>query len=220
MSAAGIQDITQSAQEFARRGGVNKIIAGPLTRTRQTAQIVKNFNPTASVGLNANLQAWNVGGLEGMPKDLVKRQIEGYVRRPDMIPPGRSPSGRPGESYKHFGQRLMVAVSGAMQDYLRHPNSIDLLVVHRSVISWLHGWLKNGMPADGAADPGAVLADKPEGAWRLAPAKGGVWSLTNVPMESSGRNKPGVYLMPHGVTGLNRKDQFGKGQVVNTPQAA
>lgn len=218
LSAKGVQDTVELAKQFAKKGGLNRITAGSLARTRQTAQILQNYNPKTSVGLSGALQAWHLGGLEGRPKQQVTRQIETYIRhKPDVVPPGMAAtSTAPGESYRRFGQRLMSVVRPAMDAFLRHPNSIDGLVVHRSVISWLHGWLKAGMPADGSADPGEVLSDRPhEGAYRFAPGKGGHWTLQRVDMAAPGRNKPGLYFIPHGDTMWNKEDAFGKGQVVS-----
>jgi broad specificity phosphatase PhoE/2'-5' RNA ligase len=213
LSPGGVTDATDLAKKYAAKGGISRIISGNLTRTRQTAQILRNYSPNAAIGLTPNLQAWHLGSLEGKPKAGVIRQIENYIRyKQGIAPPGMAQgSTAPGESYRHFGMRLVPEFKNAMAEYLRHPNSIDVMVVHRSVISWLYGWLKAGMPPDGMADPNEVLRDKPDAdAYRLAPARKGAWQLQPVDMSSPGRNKPGIYISPHGATAMNETEEKSK----------
>jgi broad specificity phosphatase PhoE len=127
-------------------------------------------------------------------------------KHPDAIPGGKSTlSTAPGESYNSSRARVLGVIQQAWKDFLRQPNSIIVLVLHRSGISTAHGWVAKGAPADLSVDPHHVTAEREEEpVYRLAPGKRGKPEIKPVRMQDQKRNRPGIYLVPHGETEMNK----------------
>ncbi|MDP1876697.1 MAG: bifunctional RNase H/acid phosphatase [Actinomycetota bacterium] len=130
LAPVGVMQAEALAAEVARRGLVTRIIASPLLRTRQTAEVV-----AAAVGLEFEVDdgfaecafgEWD-GHTFAEVKERWPVQLEEWLGSVDVAPPG-------GESFEHCRQRIAAARERAVA---RYPGEHVLVVAHVTPIKIL-----------------------------------------------------------------------------------
>jgi len=144
----GVQQAHEAA-EFLANFPISLIIASPLTRARQTADIIGQ-----KLGLEheveSSLLPWNLGVLSGQPKEPLKAIRDYYLDHPEEPIPQ-------GESIKQFEERFAVALQASIQNGLQ--GGLPLLVTHTSDVVAAHNLLTGAEDRPEASDtvqPGGV----------------------------------------------------------------
>ncbi len=132
LATIGLAQAHALATELLARGRVDVVVASPLLRTRQTAQIVAD-----RLGLPVEIDEGFVecafGDWDGHTYAEVLRrwpvELEAWLAAPDVAPPG-------GESFTHARRR----VDAARQELIaRHPGRTVVAVAHVTPIKLLVG---------------------------------------------------------------------------------
>ena len=218
LSTEGEQEVQDTAEKLAAKGGLDSATASPSVRAQQTTEAIQDANPTPLEATpDANLESWAQGNLEGQPKALVKDQISDLIRNnPSQVIPGQgAATNRKGESFDQFRQRYLSSIRGAMQQLAENPTAKHGIVTHSMGIKLLRSWLANGSPDDLSIKPEAMVSDKsekPGQVERLFPNKDGDWELNRVNLDSPDRLQPGLFLIRHGLTAWNPENYSEQGQ--------
>lgn len=210
MAPEGVQEVQDTAQKLAAKGGLDDLKTSKADRAQETAKIIGENNPTPlPVKPDGDLESWAQGNLEGQPMALVKDQIKDFIRKnPTQKIPGRgAASTRDGESFDDFRQSRLSAIRGAMQELAENPNAKIGRTTHSQVIKLIKGWVANGTPDDLSVKHSAMEDEfeAPGAVARLYPDENGKWELNNVDLNSKDQLGPGIYLIRHGSTPLNKE---------------
>ena len=218
LSAEGVQEAKERGIQFARKGGVDSIIASSLHRGVETAQLVHKANPKSSFKeVTRQLHPWHLGCLEGQPTSKVLDQMNSLIidypdRVPSNPPPG-SMSTEPAESFNRFKTRFFDFLGGVIQRYLANPKQKILLVTHYRVLKLMQAWQKEGFPQDFHIDHKEVTRKDgvPGDAWILQAHNihgtlhdnWSDWTYRKLDMESLDKIPDGIIFYRHGFTVLN-----------------
>lgn len=187
---------------LAAKGGVTEIRASPAVRTQQTAAALSQATG-APVRSEPGLESWAQGPLEGMPKKLVRGELQNLIRKkPYAVVPGQGLATRkPGESAADFSTRVLRAIVPGIVELSKNPSAKIVYVVHSGVVRVIRAWIKRGTPDDFKVGGEWMKeeAEKPGETDRLYP-EGKVWKLAPVNLNSPAPLDPGIYLVRHGVT--------------------
>ena len=216
LSPEGIEQVRETGDKLAAKGGLDQIITSPSVRTQQTAQEVAAADPEPPpVSTDQGLESWAQGNLEGQPEIAVKQQIRDLIRKnPRAVIPGQGAlTTRPGESFDQYRLRALPAIRGVMQELANNPTSKIGVPLHSSVIKLTKGWLANGAPDDFSIKPDQMdkEAEAPGTVARMFPDEDGNWSVNNVNLDDSKLLPPGIFLIRHGSTPWNAPQQQEKG---------
>jgi len=208
LSPEGVEQVQETGQKLAAKGGLDKVVASPSVRTAQTAQEVAAADPkTPPVSTDQGLESWAMGNLEGQPEALVKDQIRDLIRKnPQAVIPGQGKlTTRPGESFRDYQNRAIPAIRGVMQQLAFEPNSKIGVPIHSSVIKLIKGWIKKGSPDDNSIDPSAMdkESEAPGTVAHLFPNADGEWEVNDVNLDDKKPLPPGIFLIRHGNTPWN-----------------
>jgi len=217
LSPEGVEQVQETGQKLAAKGGLDKIVASPSVRTAQTAQEVAAADPkTPPVSTDQGLESWAQGNLEGQPEKAVKAQIRDLIRKnPRAVIPGQGAiTTRPGESFDQYRMRALPAIRGVMQSLAENPTAKIGVPIHSSVIKLTKGWLANGAPDDFSIKPGEMdkKSEAPGTVSRLFPDEQGEWEISDVDLDDKAPLAPGVYLIRHGSTPFNIPDKGSQAQ--------
>ncbi len=132
LAPIGIAQARALAAEVARRGDVDRIVASPLLRTRQTAALVSAATGVA-VEFDEGFAECAFGDWDGLTFTEVRQRwpehLEDWLSSTDVPPPG-------GESFSQCRSRVDAARRRLVGD---HPGERILVVAHVSPIKILVG---------------------------------------------------------------------------------
>lgn len=205
LSPEGVEQMKDTAQKLADKGGLDSLHASDSARAMQSAQEVSSADPKSPpITPDANLESWAQGNLEGQPEAAVKKQIRDLIRNnPRAVIPGQGAlTKRPGESFDQYRLRALPAIRGVMQELANNPASKIGVPLHSSVIKLTKGWLANGAPDDFSIKPDAMdkEAEAPGTVSRLFPSPKGDWEIKDVNLDDKQPLQSGIYLIRHGAT--------------------
>lgn len=132
LAPLGIAQAEALAAEVVRRGTAQRIVASPMLRARQTAQIVSE-----ATGLHVEtvegLRECNFGEWDGLTLSEVRARwpehLSEWLASMSIAPPG-------GESFEHLRARVLIARQHVLDAY---PGEDVLVVAHVSPIKVLVG---------------------------------------------------------------------------------
>ncbi len=105
----GRRQVKKAAKELKDKGGVDLIVSSPMTRTKQTAEIVAE-ELGAEVKYDKNLLEVNVGIFEGSPGEDYRNYFTGYIERFTKKPPQ-------GENLAQVQRRYLKALNSLEKKY-------------------------------------------------------------------------------------------------------
>jgi len=202
LSPQGEAESDHLGRRIAAKGGIDSIVASPMTRAQQTVAAVLKHNPQAKfLGSAQQALPWNQGVVTGQPISQAQPIIQQAADHPETPIPG-------GESVDQVDNRSGQFVH--QQLHSLKPGERRLVLAHHSQMRYLHGWEKKGFPPDMSADPKemATRADKakPAGSLiRLAKGKDGKPMLHENPIDSDEPIHAGLNFARHGATELNKE---------------
>jgi broad specificity phosphatase PhoE len=210
----GQKQVAQLGEQFAKRGGVDQIISGDLTRDRQTANAIAQAmqGEGIRIQLDPNFRPWHLGGFEGQKtKDVLPQMQDLAHNRPDTPAPGKnSQSTAPGESFNAFRDRFLSAMRGLQAQHEQDSSQKTAVISHFRGVKVMQAWLKKGAPDDNSVDVKEMdrVDGQPGSVHRFAPM-GAKWRMTEEDMGQSAPLKPGIYLVRHGITDWNGEQGSG-----------
>lgn len=213
LSAEGQTEAQDTADNLAKKGGLDQLVASTSQRAQETAQPIAEKNPQPiPVQTDPNVTAWSHGNLEGEPQAIVRDQLRDLIRNnPSQKIPGKGAmSTKPGESFDDWRMRYLPAVRGAMQQLAQDPSKKLGILTHSSGMKLTKAWLKNKTPDSFEVDPEALDLDKsesPAAVSRLYPNEKGQWELNPVDLEDKKPLEGGIYMIRHAATPWNTEGQ-------------
>lgn len=147
LTKAGEHEARDVGTALAMRGGLDEIVSSPRKRAQQMAQIIAILNGKLPVKLDAGLNPWFVGFIEGQDEHapLIKKAVKAMLRNPAIVPPGRHPdSTEPGESFETYAARLAACMMKICQEWQRNPRKLGL-VTHSRTVRLIMAWVKTGL---------------------------------------------------------------------------
>lgn len=173
-----------------------EVFTSPMQRAVQTAEIV---NPHAQKA--HPLSPWFLGIHEGQPSEQERPAIHKLITTtPDMNPGVSRFSGKRGESFNQFRQRMLWHARYAARSVKPGQTRVD--VTHGRNIRVVDAWLKAGAPEDLAISKKAMLSQHehiPPGDLERVDLKGK--RLEHVSNTDGG----GYFLARHGDTEWNQQ---------------
>lgn len=151
----GIKQAEKAAGYIKDNYKVRKIVASPLLRAVQTADIISE-SVSAPVTQDRGLISWHLGFLTGKDKDLFEPVLGIYIDNPkEEIPDG--------ESLDAFEQRGEDFFDKEFHDKAVKENDVAVYVTHSSNIICLENLVqgnRDGRPETGQAsvEPGGIVA--------------------------------------------------------------
>jgi broad specificity phosphatase PhoE len=205
LSPEGEAEADRLGQRIAAKGGIDSVVASPMTRAQQTVAAILKHNPAAKyLGAAPEALPWDQGLATGQPITAAQPMIQHAAQHPEQPIPG-------GESVNQIDQRSGHFVR--QQLHSLRPGEKRLVLAHHSQMRYLHGWAKNGFPPDMSADPAemATRADKakPAGSLIRLAKKNGKAFLHENPIDSDEPIKPGLNFARHGATWMNKESADG-----------
>lgn len=216
LSATGEAEADHLGRRIAEKGGIDSIVASPMTRAQQTVAAVQKHNPQAKfLGSSPQAMPWDQGIVTGQPISQAQPVIQQAADHPGTPIPG-------GESVDQVDHRSGAFVK--QQLHSLHHGERRLVLAHHSQMRFLHGWAKKGFPADMSADPHemATRADKakPAGSLlRLAKDKHGKPMLHENAIDSADPIRPGLNFARHGATEFNKESMGGSRLAALSPKS-
>lgn len=209
LSEKGLQQSKELGEQFARKGGVDLIVASDLTRAQQTGQAIASACE-APMAVTPALHPWHLGEIEGQPtKEVLDRINEYIVKHPDEDVPGRGPQSiHDGESFNDFKSRLLPYVMQMMAVAQRNPNLLLLLVTHYRDLRLLEAWVDRGTKPTMEINEQAMTQTgaTPGEVYHFSPSQRGRWTLKHVDMEKDDPLPGGLYIVRHAVTEWNAEN--------------
>jgi broad specificity phosphatase PhoE len=198
LTPEGRKQALELAMKFSKKGGINLIICSTQKRAVQTAEIVKELNPSARLIKTPELHSWYMGGLEGKTIEEVGYIIEELLNNPDMVPPGESSTGQKGESLRTYAENYNGAFNVIREHSINNPNMVILVITHRRGMALLTEIAETG----GKVTPIKMRdwEDKKNGqVWKWEEGKGKDDKITFQPQDPDGQG--GLYVARHGEAG-------------------
>jgi len=124
----------EKAADKLKEAGVDTIVASPLERSKETAEIIgKKLGVTPQY--DPRLATWDVGEHEGKPCETSNPVLEDYAQNKQDEPvPG-------GESFNDFTNRSFAGIRDAV---LNNKDKNLAIITHNRVEATLRGWEKTG----------------------------------------------------------------------------
>src|SRR5260221_397194 len=124
----------EKAADKLKEAGVDTIVASPLERSKETAEIIgKKLGVTPQY--DPRLATWDVGEHEGKPCETSNPVLEDYAKNKQDEPvPG-------GESFNDFTNRSFAGIRDAV---LNNKDKNLAIITHNRVEATLRGWEKTG----------------------------------------------------------------------------
>ena len=132
LSDVGRQQAELVASYLKTSGGIDAIVASPMARTRETADIIASALGLA-VAIEDDVRECSFGEWDGLTFEEVQErspdELARWLAATDIPPPG-------GESFAQVSQRVAAARRRLMEMY---PNQIMLVVTHVTPVKTLIG---------------------------------------------------------------------------------
>jgi broad specificity phosphatase PhoE len=193
----------QQAAKLAQQvGQVDAIYAGPLQRTRDTAQAIADVQQKpVPVQVVPGLRPPAEGILEGQPKSVTRKITDDMaMNNRDKVAPGQGPlSNYPGESYNQWWLgNVFPALQPILAQYQANPQQRIAVVTHSRDLKAIEAWVKNGAPPSGDLDHKVLGQDAPEtGTVQRLYLDGGRWAIDH------DVKAQGILICRHGETEWN-----------------
>ena len=198
----------EEAHEVAKatKGKFSMIFASPLKRAQETAKIVQDTNPKATIKTVDALEPWFLGHHEG--EKVTPERVADLNRRikeaPDEKIPGKGKKSiGEGESFNDFKDPLIKHVQRLIS--LFDPSRKILNVTHYRDIQAIKSWLAAGANKDRSIDVDEMThkgSQKPGALYVLK-----VPSLNFQEVKHADGN--GIYFLRHGATEWNGENGTG-----------
>ena len=145
LNSTGIEQAENLAEAIAKENlGVKRVIAGPLLRTVQTADIIAE-NLGLFVEQNRGLISWALGFMSGQDKDEYSELLNYYIDNPKSVPPQ-------GECLDDLEQRTFEFFNEELK-----KDGLTIFVTHNSncvTVESLISGDKTGRPESGESTVG------------------------------------------------------------------
>lgn len=162
LSSEGLMKVHQLAQQLAMKGGVDRIFASDLNRTRTTAGVISHYTRAPIVHVGPELHPWHLGSLEGSEVTPERIDYMHYLTQhePDTPIEGYGPeSTYPGESFNDFKNRTLPLFDRLLREHRANPGERTAVVTHGRDLKLMNAWLRAGAEPDGKIDVGEMNQD-------------------------------------------------------------
>jgi broad specificity phosphatase PhoE len=150
----GVEIAQKAALELAKRR-IQLVVSSDIQRALDTAKIIARIC-RAPIYPTELLRPWNIGELEGLPEELVRRELEWYRKNPEVRVPG-------GESSANLWATRMPALRELLNTAGWPPYPRIATVMHKSVLLLLPA-VVYGTPVDpeerDGPEPGELVEAK------------------------------------------------------------
>lgn len=151
-------DTVRASARFLRPLGLHAILASPLERAQDTADIVSHIARVPTLWTNSALRPWNYGELAGMDAKQGLPRLKHLIAHPSVTPQG-------GEPFDEFMNRWRTGLESLLMHTLAHPDKPLLAITHSRNLYALPRLLTGALkiPVTGPPEPADVLAIEPVG---------------------------------------------------------
>jgi len=210
----GLEAAHTTAQQLARKGGLDRILTSDLGRTRTTAQILSHYTRAPITQVTPALQPWHLGSLEGQQVTPEKIDLMNHLIRhePDLAPPGRGPeSTSDGESFNQFSGRVLPLFDQLLKEHVANPSERTGVVTHFRNKKLFEAWVRKGALPDYQIDPEEMTQEggPPGSITRVSSDPRVGIQFNDVDLRSPTQLPGGIYIIRHEKTPWNRPDPTG-----------
>src|SRR5579864_1570164 len=167
LTEEGRRQAGELGREIAQKvGPVDAIYAGPLERTRETAEAIARAQPRpVPITVVPGFRPPAEGLLEGLPKAQTRPITDRMATRDrDQVAPGEGPlSQYPGESYNQWWLgNVFPALQPILARYRANPRLNLVIVTHSRDLKAIQAWVEAGSTPDGALDAKTLTEEAPD----------------------------------------------------------